>query len=833
MTNKKLWVSLVIVVLIISMLSVSLFACKKDEEPTDTETIETKAINAIVSGIKESVATGDMKDLKVGGTLGLTVGDKEYEAKLALELDLLQFAGYNYSQATGTFDANYEYFTKKGSTYTKVDSSKVKEKDFNDGKYYIRVSRANVEHATTSNTKVNFEFKDKSATAPMLGLYYTDGAATRDIYSGDVLYLQTNTSKGSKKLQFPAPFIAAVQDAKDGQVDFSGIKLDDDDAWGTLDMVLGIIATLSTNGKLTDTEASITLNIGTLLDPNNENNLLSLVEGLGDWLSALDLDIDATALGEVLPNISLVLSATLDNGKATGFDISLAIEKKHITVNNKSKAHTLLDINMSKNLEIGLSLNYTVGSNPKYFWPSDLSTYTRQENILDAKISAELYLSSGINMSLLDGKLTLNVLPGTYKLEAEIAANPWPIIEKVNNGLDFSSTPKMIDSIKEILQAVNALELKLLRQKDENGQAVAEANQTVLHVLVGNTYSTADNGATYTLNTTAGKVDKTVNLTTSILGDGKKNLSLENANIDAAITLVNSFIDKDKDTDKGATYPAATEDDDTTKLLKEIGGYLLGAYIGINDGTHTGLFASFDSTATAKKIIPFSGYTKWQGAYNAAYDYYTKNESKVWGTDYGYIPAGSITAFAKNTKYYTKVDGHFEKVDQTKGFNNYVYYYTKDGETYTRVANDVKTFTEGVDYYLWKGDEYKEAEKYVEGTTYYIYKDESELTDLYVKATVTAADFEGTHPDYYVKGGKGEKEFGIGLSATIAVNNSGIVIDATVKNMDIFGLPGNFSAKISNLSLSLFNNNYSVYIANSGVVTVGNFSTVNGKIVTA
>ena len=195
MTNKKLWLSLLVVVLVVCMLSVTLFACNKDKSKTPVTpvgpTVEAQAIDAIINGIKASVEDCDMTDLKVDGTLGLTLGDKEYALKLALELDLLQFNDYVYAQASGEFNEKGEYFTKSGSTYTKVETPKAADMS----KYYVRVERKDVEHADTSNTKVTAELKDVKADSTLFGIYYFDGAPNADqnpsntnIYDGNYLF---------------------------------------------------------------------------------------------------------------------------------------------------------------------------------------------------------------------------------------------------------------------------------------------------------------------------------------------------------------------------------------------------------------------------------------------------------------------------------------------------------------------------------------------------------------------------------------------------------------------------------------------------------------------
>ncbi|MBE5763764.1 MAG: hypothetical protein E7338_06070 [Clostridiales bacterium] len=811
MTNKKLWLSLLVVVLVVCMLSVTLFACNKDDEskktpPTPSQTVEAQAIDAIINGIKTSVADGDMTDLKVDGTLGLTLGDKEYALKLALELDLLQFNGYNYEKATGAFDPNGEYFTKSGSTYSKVEKPDESKMD----NYYVRVSRKDVEHADTSNTKVTAELKDVKADSTLFGIYYFDGAPNADqnpsntnIYDGNYLFLQAKTKTEQKKVKFAAPNVAAVQNALNGQVDFHGIDLADEDVWGSVDTVTGIIAGLASDGVCTSTEASITLKIGDLLDPNNENNLLSLVSGLQDWLNALDLDIDATALGELLPNISLVLSATLDNGKATGFDISLKLAEKDMVIKNKSKDHTVIKVNMDKDVTVGLSLDYTIGT-CTIFYPSDFQSWPLQENLLDVAVSVDLKLDTplGVSFKLNKTDFTLAVPAGSYTLSLEVAANPWEIIKNLDK-ISFDNTAKIIDSIKTILTAVASVNIDLHNNT---------ADTTALRLLVANEY---DGGVLRV--DSDGKPVKTATIVvdSSIL----TGLGSQTIDIDAAINLVLGFIPKSNkatvalDDPTYAPSTADAEDDEKTKLLKTIVGYLLGAYIGINDGN--AITATFDSALTKELMIPFGGYKEWTGAYRAGFQYYTKNE----GTDAW--KKVTTETFDATKKYFTLEPAKFVEVDKTKTtFDSMRQYYT-----YSTADSKYVEFTGsafGSDtYYEFEDAKYIKAEitSFAPATDYYYWVDAA-----YTPYTYSADTWDDAA--HYVKGKSDGGDFGMGLNASLVIGKDGsIKINATVTNLDFMGLPQTITAEISNLKVELFNNNFFVY--KDGSTTIVRYSEIN------
>ncbi len=866
--TKKLGVSLLAIVLIVCMLSVGLFACNKDK-PESGDPVELQAVKAIVGGVQKSVEDGDMKDLKVDATLGLNVNDKtEYQIKLALDLDLLQYHDWTYTKlaSTAEFDANVEYYQLKEGKTNEYERAYVASYEFATKKANLYTkARKNAETDKQTNSWIDAEIievkKDGTATnKTLLGLYFSDKpsaaeskyAGVSDIYQGNTLYVQAATDAGQTKMAFPAPFIGGVQAALDGQVDFSGIDLTDEEIWDSLDEYLGIVASLAQDGVCTDTKAAITLNVGKLLDsdPNNEYSLITLVKGLQGYLDALGLDLKATALGDFLPNIALTLSADLDNGKVTGIDISLGLDKKNMNLKTIDKStdpatkKDFLVVKMDENVQLTISLDYAIGTATK-FRPSDLNTYAKTSNLLDLKLAADLHLGEALGIEVVGYNIA--VPAGDYTLSVAVAANPWEIIAHIKE-YNFDGINNIIASIVTMLQGVDSLDLHIV---DKSNSA------DVLHLVLGNKYDHDTDDDTYSLNvsedTETGKVtvDKFLYLKTTIISTDKGALDLT-LDLEGILNLVTGIIESSAEkggyapTDhyKPTTNPPAgdlstAEEDATTKLLKTIGGYLLGAYIGINDGNsaHGDIFATFNSANTAAGVIPFSWYTEWQGGQTDKFDMYTKTTSDK------YTAVASTATYDKNTKYFTWVPETFNRVDiDAKAFDKYLAYYTRtnagtasapdyvydeivfDKESdYNEYTGELYVYQSGYwnEEKIEKASEFKPSEK-----TYY-----TRTAETYTK--VENPVWTDGHPTYYVKGAAEEGgDFGIGINAQLKIDNGNISIEATVTNANITGLlPASINVGLGNVKISLFNNNYSVIVSDGTAWSVESYGAIKNKIV--
>ena len=840
MTNKKLWLSLLAIVLIVCMISVTLVSCKKkdkeeEEEPEEEISIEEQALTAIVQGIQKSVAAGDMTDLRLDGTIGLTVNDKAYDVALALDLDLLQFEGYTYSKAT-SFSADEKYFTKvDGEDDEYEEASGLTE--FKSGVTYYTRSKKSVEKNTYSNTALTAEIREGKNV--LLGAYYADSqsalSGTDDAFEGGSLYVQCKTDDGQKYIKFPAPYVAATMKAFGASVDFHNIDLDDDDTWSGAESILAVVAGIAEDGHYTEGQsADVTINLESVL-----NSFSSILKGTQGYFNALGLDIDASALASILPAISIKISATFDStGMVTGADLSLVIKEKDIEIKNKQTPQgTFLMIDMDGDVNIGLSLDYTIygtDEDPNFFYPTNLKSYKAQDNIVDINLSVDLDLSKPIEYGLtLNGNaLNIKVEEGYYTLSIKAAINPFALLQYLKNDatkkIDFSSTPKIISSIDLILEALSGAEIRLDkfaatvdRDKYHKDDDATQIQKTPLRLVIADSYSNLGNG--YYQKGTA----KMANISTTILSKGNDAINPGNIEISGVIDLVKGFIEKQGEANFGAPVSADEESDaKIMNILTTVGTYLAGAYIGINDGTHGVIYASFDSSKTTYEVIPFSGYTKWTGEIKGteSFNFYTvKTASEV----------KKATSYEAGKTYYVWGDNEWEKVDNSTvdNFDDLRYYYTKSGDTYTEASVTKANFTTAGDLYICKkAAGYREVsiDKFETGVTYYYYTVYNEaMTAAQAKKAYDDAA-EGSKPTFYVKGlsDKGG-DFGIGLSATLDISKeNGLVIDATVTNLNIFGLPATLTAKISGLEASIWDNDYPIFIGEN----IDSYQTVNGKV---
>ncbi len=722
MTNEKVCLSLLAIALIVCMISVGLVSCKGKTKTEENKAPQAAA--AILDGIVESVKDGDMTDLTVDAELGLKINETQYTLKLALDLDLLQ---YTMNEAETARETNEQ----KNYSNTELTAQLLKGNDI------------------------------------LLGLYYADAhdeeeaAEITDAYAGNSLYVQYK----DQKMYFDAPYVAAVQNAKDGQVNFSGVDftdLENQEAWDTVDLIFTILGGVGKNGKVSSTEASLEVKLGDVLNDPQVSKLLGQAQS---YFNKLGLDLDGSQLGKVLPNITLKIAAQLNAGKVTKITLGLGIDKKNIDIKTTAGS-SLIKVNMEKNLNVELSLKYEVGGTPNFFWPSDTDSYTYQENIIDIGLSVDLELSAALGASLdLNGnKITIAAQPGQYTFKIALAANPWKVISKINTDeLNFDGMENIISSIQTILNGVNSAEISLFRNKDGQGNNIARlaakadgtkyytydgkkfvedtkpfdvkktyytsteenpgaedksaytlaSEGATLYVLVANKYYKSGNN--WVVEKTDGKANKYASIYTNIL-DGIA-LGVDGVPIGNVISMVEGIINQ-------LMGGASTAIEDT---LATVGNYLKAVTIGINDGTHDGLYAAFDTSKTDKKVIPFSGYTEFKGAFNSKYTYYTKGEGE------NYTKATGITEFAEDTTYY-----------------------------------------------------------------------------------VLGANEQGG-------------DFGIGLNASLQLYDNGLTIKATVNNLDVFGLPATLTAKISNIQFSAFANNYSTFVVISEKVYIKTLSDfING-----
>ena len=826
MTNKKLWLSLLAVVLIVCMLSVGLMSCKKKtdepvEDPDEPEvTLEEQAAEAIVEGIRNSLASADMTDLTVDGKIGLKIGDEQYDLKLALDLDLLQHNGYNYNKCTAssTFDTKTTYYTKveDADEYEEAKDLTQAEFDANKTNYYTRGTKKGKETSTKSNTFLNAELvKDDEV---LLGIYYWDSnesVAAANAYDQNVVYIQyfDKESDTTKKMTFPAPYVNATMKAMDAYVDFHGIKLDELDFWDTLGGILPVIGSLADKTQtefVANEKASLTINLGAVLTQFSD-----VLSNAGGFVEPLGLDLDLSKLGEILPAISIKLAAKFDStGKANGVELSLVVPKKNIEIKNKNTEEAFLKIGMDKDVNVGLSLDYKVGVTPTPLLV-DFDDFVDQKNIIDVEVGLDLFLSETIAMNLTD-TMSISVNAGYYTAHATLALNPFCVLKDVKS-LSFDGIANIIETINKLLPAISSLELTLQRTHDATHAPVEEA--PAIRLII------ADN---YRLN---GQLNgKMAAINTTLLSGADLNLGI--VDIDEAINTVSGVVKGliDPEDESPTSTPSTEGENAVPPILTTIGQYLQGAYIGINDGDHSDIYVAFDTNKIAGKLIPFSGYTEYKGdlAELGNFKLYQKTSNG------GYEVNNK--AFDSTKTYYTKIGGNFRKVNkETEAYNENRKYYTVDSSSTTGYSKGGKItqeqYNSATEYYVYVKEAYELANitKFETGVTYYTYNDPTyaEITKANAIAAVTAwnaltaeekADTENhPKPVYYVLG-LNEKggDYGVGITNTslaIEFDEGTVSIDlnATVTNLGFIGLPNSLTARINNLTIKLWQNNYPVF----------------------
>lgn len=772
MKDKKFLAKLIAVILVVSMLCVGMFACKKDEEPKPEPKPEEQeaydAVTPLVNAVVKSLENGDMEDLVVSGELGLGLknGNNTSNYKISLDLDLNLYNGSN----------------------------------------------------EESNTSLQAEIKDGDSI--IFGMYYYDYSTENqgsDAFADGKLYMQYKDGTAMKKIAITVPQVNATMKALDAKVDFSKIDLSNIDI-SSAATILSVVSSITEVDATDNTKFTI--------------NLTNVLNNFADILGGIDLNSEEMPLGialkgselaTILPEIEIVIDYDLkSNGHLDKLDVNLKLSDKDIII-NKVDNKPLLVVGMNGAVEVNPTLKFAVNNGTvtgAYDDPvlnKTESEYVNQ-SLINAQVSIGLKVDQDIAVKVMDG-LKINLKADTYKATLKVDADPTVILGKlfsyvpateyaageiyfeqivkdklyvraanvtaanVTNyyvrvaNLGFGGFGAILDTVSAILGCVNALELEIAGSTAENVPLKLYAAK--------NSYGE--------LKITIEKLGLVTNNDGGALISG----SLSNLGIQGLIDAIKPVI----------INLVGADEANNTAIFKTIAGYLTNAYIGLFADNAESLAADYKKPGAHAEIkidnIPFSGYTQFKGAYNSNYDYYKM-------TAQAQYKEVSITEFAKDTTYYT-YDAQYSKVDTdlVTAPKEGVDYYTTDGKTYTKVI--VSAWEKGVTYYTM-AMVYNQAAKYESGKTYYTYE-----AAKYTKANVTSAEtFDSEKAasvdgKLYVGGSdvNATNPFGIGLDATLDITKAnGLVLNATVKGMDFIGLAPTLTVKISNVSGSLFTYNY-------------------------
>ena len=800
MTNKKIWLSILAVILVVCMSVGMLVSCSKTEDEGGDDVVKkTTAIKQLFTGLQMTLnsVTEDFTDLAAGAKIEIDLQNgtetKTYTVQANIIFDVLE----------------------KGET-------------------------------SVSEAKTKLEVEILDADDVVLGVYYYDHVQSNDalVYEGNSVYLYENFDKDSSpnKYKFKAPYVKDSQRVKEAPIDFSKVE-DEGVSVAAVNGVADIIEGFLDNVKQSDSAVSFSLNFDKVLNSefvkeNLGDDLASTVDG---YMTTLGLNYNWTQIKALLGRISINASATFDKDKAlSGLQLSLGLKKGDIEINKTDKTLStddakLLKVGISKDVSATVKLDYKIG---KTMFTSKLAsdgynydTYNYKKDILNVALSVDLDLGAPIKMDFGTSGVGVNIPAGNYTLQLAVMADPFSIVEKINNGLSFEGVGNIMNAIKEIIPLFDQIDIELYQR----GTTAGTRGESILSASIVKQY--ADEDAYNLAMTKAVDNDEIVGSDAkSIAYISTSIISNKNLNFTTGIA-VNDLIGTIADMVAGADEAQV---DETTKLLKTIGGYLLGAYIGINDGTE-GVFAqaSFDTNKTTLKKIPFSNYTEFKGAYNAAYTYYTKDATLKNDVTY-YVKEQTSTPF-EGTKfdasktYYTKdSDGNYKLSLDAEPKSGTTYYYDiKDSYVENKAAYDANTT------YYYKYDKYNTIntsdstkDDYVAkpeaGTTYYKYNDKTKAWEEYTKSNFKSADKYATREDAWAEMGNEAKyfnftkaniesfaanttyyvgpEFGITLTASIVLDNNteNKIIEATVGGLDVIGLPSTLDVSIGNLKITMY-----------------------------
>jgi hypothetical protein len=800
MTNKKIWLTILAVMLIVCMLC-SFVGCKKTDDtkttPTPTKVAKTdgeKAVEQLLDGIENAINEQNLQDLKAGADIDFEVkyGDKTTTYNLAfnIELDLVQ---------NGETNPSY-------------------------------------------GTRLEGEITDENGKV-VLGIYYYDSDEITDVYTGNAVYLRT----ADKCMYFDAPSVAGAMKALAAGVNFTD-SADISEPMSSASSVVDILKSYLTNATYSDNGSTVSVKLEDIVD-----GLTGLISGvdISAYTTPLNVDLTLNQVIEAIKSLTIKVTTRVDNGVLTGVDLSLGLDAFNLTAKKLNSTDNLLVVKLDKNTTVSISADFKVGAFISHTFSNNFNDATYEENLINAQASFDFYVSEDINVILTENKdkgtsLGLQLKAGYYTASLKVAANPFKVLsvlkkdgkwdiafvdtfteDKTATDIKYTSTKdnkehyyyidkydavkstdvdennlsnyyiikdgkyvsakdttysksetyythsyvvakgttfnssttyykktaqldNIIDAASKIIPIISDLQINLTQTKDASGNAVsitsdASTSATYLTAEVVKNYATANK------ETEAGSyVYLNMNLISGLKLDLSNGMNLTSL-LKQIPDVISSFT---SGTDESLVETTTSNADDSgmseqlSNTLKTIGGYLLGAYIGVNDGDtgHGAIYASFDSSKTTNKKIPFSGYTEFKGEYNSDYTYYVDKYTVV---------ATDAAKEADFSTYYTEKDGKYTKADSVTGA------------------------------------------KFDASTTYY--------THSYVGAGNITAFASGTQ--YYVG-----PEYGVGLKATLntdnlstAVTSTSGLITATIDGLDfIKGMPKSLTVSIGNIHASLF-----------------------------
>ncbi|MGN0789689.1 MAG: hypothetical protein ACI4MY_07090 [Christensenellales bacterium] len=413
MMKKSKWLSIIAIVLVVACMATLFVGCKdKEKKPDPVEKVD---VNAVFDKIINGYA--------------LTIGDEA------------AFSAFNFAtsinvsaQEEGQAAKNYTVDFKLG-----LDLVNSLAEGKGDNGLVIDIKEGN-------NQVFYFNYKNN------YGAGYEAYNSLAFMQVGDKKYnIKAINVAETVKAQFEKAGIAINPDTVTGTdeqgnpIYNNGNPYIDDDAIAEVAELIGgyikMAAMAASNATMSDSACSFEINLGTLLDPSNEEGLGSLVAGFNDtaapYLGALGIDLDLGDLADILPALAIKFDFSFDAaGKVSNAKAEIVIPAKQMVIKNTSGGN-LIDITIPNKLTATVEVASLVVNGANFALPNSKFYDGKSINAIDLSLAAELKVNKAINMPNLV-KLTetmgisLNIPAGTYTVTANASIDPTVLL-----GVDF------------------------------------------------------------------------------------------------------------------------------------------------------------------------------------------------------------------------------------------------------------------------------------------------------------------------------------------------------------------------------------------------------------
>lgn len=399
MKNKKIIVSLLIVVLILSTVAACLVGCNKDWKEIDIETASQKL----------SYALNNMEN----------------------------YPNLNNIEAATKIDVKTTYGNAKNS-YTVEAAAKLGLNKDDDNKNALSI-------VIKDNT-------DANAVKTLLGVYY-DEATSPNVYliAGDTKL----ALKGVNVKEIIKEKGAVINDewcegAKSTVTDFIDSALCGEESY------LGMICDMG--GKLYTSKDGntirLSLSLGDVLSKAGE-----LLGALDPVFEDLGLDLKSTTLGDVLPKLTISIDLKFKgSGESTelaGIGANVSCDKKTITVNKTNNNGKLAEIEIANNFTAEVSGDVYISPETSMIqkMPGKETDYTAV-NALNVKATGKVIIEEDIKAPINISesfKLDLNIPKGEYDITLAIDADPTKLLD-----ITLDKGASVHDTINTVASAVTS-----------------------------------------------------------------------------------------------------------------------------------------------------------------------------------------------------------------------------------------------------------------------------------------------------------------------------------------------------------------------------------------